>query len=89
MVIRLIGANPLAEKNADILIYGPLDQIIAVLKQKNNLNISSAKWQPFCPGLNMLIHDMKMLCCLFIDIVLSFIVCFVFAYIGNNTVDGQ
>ena len=48
--------------NAGILLIGPLgtklsEILIAILTfsfKKMRLNVSSAKWRPFCPGLNVL-----------------------------------
>ena len=53
--------------NAEILLIQTLQtnfsekksKIYIFLFKKMHLKISSAKWQPFCPGLNMLNKDIK------------------------------
>ena len=62
MACRLKGAKPLSEPNARILLIGPLGtNFIEVLIgiqtlsfKKMHLKMSSAKWRPFCLGLNVL-----------------------------------
>ena len=52
--------------NAGILLIGPLgtnfsEILIEILKvsfKKMRLKVSSGKWRPFCPGLNVLSHYM-------------------------------
>ena len=69
MACRLVGAKPLSEPNAGILLIWPLwtnfsDIFIRIQSfsfQKMNLKMSSAKWRPSCPGLNVLTSALKTL----------------------------
>ena len=63
MACHLCSAKPLSEPNTGILSIGYPGEQISVkliwikqsLYKKMHLEISSAKWQPFCPGLNVVI----------------------------------
>ena len=62
MASRLIGAKPLSEPNAGLLLFGSLgtsfSEIWIKIKQfsstKMRFKMSSVKWRPFCLGLNVL-----------------------------------
>ena len=64
MACRLFGAKPLIWTNAGIILIGPLGtsfsenltEIITFSFKEMYLKVSSAKWRPFCLGLNVLIH---------------------------------
>ena len=55
------GAKSLSEKNAGLILTGPLGSYLseivikAIFIQEKALEMSSAKQKPFYPGLNMLI----------------------------------
>ena len=62
MACRLDGAKPLSKINAGILLIVPLgtnfSEILIGIQtfsiKKMHLKMSSAKWRPFCLGLNVL-----------------------------------
>ena len=64
MACCLIGTNPLAEQMLTYCQLGPYKQISVkfLIKtetfslQKTYLKMLSAKWWPFCSGLNVLTH---------------------------------
>ena len=64
MTCRLDGAKPLSEPMLEYLLIGPLrtnfSEILSDIHsfscKKMHVKMSSAKWRPFCLGLNVLRH---------------------------------
>ena len=54
MACRLVGAKPLSEPMLEICQLDPWDKIFTSSFRKIYLKMSSAKWRPFCLGLNVL-----------------------------------
>ena len=93
--------------NAGLLLIGPLGtnfseiliEIIALSFKKMHLKMSSAKWRPFCLGLNVLINRMyftfpytmhiDLICFIFIVVIwsiLSKIICFLRSVTGKQDI---
>ena len=56
MACRLTGAKPLSEPMPEYCLLDPWEQTSVKFK-KMHLDLLSAKWQPFCLGLNVLMYE--------------------------------